>query len=115
MKTNVLIILSAMVMAGIMVTSPALSGETDRAHLEVIVDEYITACEAKSAMLNSSSENIRRAAMLSCLRATFARRAKSMLVDQMVAQKVEPKTYKVHHFLNARFNEVVDASRLALK
>ncbi|MDJ0984207.1 MAG: hypothetical protein QNJ26_01590 [Desulfobacterales bacterium] len=115
MNTKMMIILSAMVMAGMMVTAPALGGETDRARLEVIVDEYISACEAKSAMLNSSSEKIRRAAMLSCLRATFARRAKSELVDEMVAHKVDPKPYKVHHFLNARFNEVVDSSQLALK
>lgn len=115
MKFKAIIVLSAMVVAGMMVTGPAFGGETHRAELEAIVDDYISACEAKSAMLNSSSEKIRRAAMLSCLRATFARRAKSELVDEMVAQKVDPKPYKVHHFLNARFNEVVDSSQLALK
>ena len=115
MKTKMLIILSAIVMSGMMATAPALGGETDRARLEVIVDKYIAACEAKSAMLNSSSEKIRRSAMLSCLRASFARRAKSELVDQRVAHRIEPKQYRVHHFLNARFNEVVGSRQLASK
>lgn len=115
MKLKAIIVLSAMVIAGMMVTSPAMGGETNRAELEAIVDDYISACEAKSAMLNSSSENIRRAAMISCLRATFARKSRSELIDEMVARKIEPKPYKVHHFLNARFNDVVDSSKLALK
>ncbi|MDX1707641.1 MAG: hypothetical protein R3274_03500 [Desulfobacterales bacterium] len=115
MKTKLLFILSAMVVAGMMLNAPALGAETDRARLEAVVDEYITACEAKSAMLNSGSEKIRRAAMLACLRATFVSRARSELVDEMVARNVAPKPYKVHHFLNARFHEVVDVGKLALK
>ena len=115
MRLQAIIMLSAMVIAGMMATGPAMGGETNRADLEAIVDAYISACEAKSAMLNSSSENIRRAAMLSCLRATFCRKSRSELIDEMVAKNVEPKPYKVHHFLNARFNEVVDSRQLALK
>lgn len=115
MKVKAIIVLSAMVMAGLMMTGPVASGETNRAGLEAIVEKYISACEAKSAMLNSSSVNIRQAAVLACLRATFCRTSKTELIDEMVAQEVEAKPYKVHHFLNARFNEVVSASKLALK
>ena len=115
MKLKAIIVLSAMVMAGLMLTGPAVSGENNRASLEAIVDEYISACEAKSAMLNSSSVNIRRAAMLACLRATFCRTSKTELIDEMVAQHIEAKPYKVHHFLNARFNEIVLSNQLALK
>ncbi len=115
MKLKAIIVLLAMAIAGMMVTGPAIGGETNRAELEAIVDDYISACEAKSAMLNSGSENIRRAAMLSCLRATFCRKARSELIDEMVAKNVEPKPYKVHHFLNARFNDVVDSKQLALR
>ena len=115
MKLKAIIVLSAMVMAGLMLTGPVVSGETNRASLKAIVDEYISACEAKSAMLDSSSVNIRRAAMLSCLRATFCRNSKTELLDEMVAQNVEAKPYKVQHFLNARFHEIVSSSHLALK
>ncbi len=115
MKTIAIMILSAMVMVGLMLTGPALGGESNRAELEAIVDDYISASEAKSAMLNSSSENIRQAAIRSCLRATFCRNSKSTLVNDLVANRVEPKPYKVHHFLNARFNEFVGSDQLALK
>ena len=115
MKLKAIVVLSAMVIAGMMVTGPAMGGETNRAELEAIMDKYISACEAKSAMLNSSSKNIRRAAVRSCLRATFCRTSKEALVDEMVAKNIEPKPYKIHHFLNARFDEVVDSDDLALK
>ncbi|MGD8342579.1 MAG: hypothetical protein PVI38_01555 [Desulfobacterales bacterium] len=115
MKRKAIKVLSAMVLTGLMLTGPVVGGETNRTSLEAIVDEYISACEAKSAMLNSSSLNIRRAAMLSCLRATFCRTSKTELVDEMVARNIEAKPYKVHHFLNARFNEIVSAHQLALK
>jgi hypothetical protein len=115
MKLKAIIMLSAMVVAGMMVTAPARGGESNRASLEAIVDDYIAACERKSAMLNSRSENLRRDAMRACLRATFCRTAKATLVDEMVAKNVAPRPYKVQHFLNARFDEVVGAHQLALK
>ena len=113
MKIKAIFILSAMVVAGMMLTVPALSGEIHRADLEVIVDKYIAACEAKSAMLDSRSENIRRSAMRACLRATFCRTSRAELIDELVASNVDPKPHKVHHFLNARFNEVVAAREQA--
>ena len=95
-------------------TGPALGDETNRAELEAIVDEYISVCEAKSAMLNSSSENLRRDAMRACLRATFCRNSREELIAELVAGNVAPRRHTVHHYLNARFNEVV-GTKLALK
>ena len=115
MRIKAIFILSAMVAVGMMLTVPALSGETHRAELEAIVDKYIAACEAKSAMLDSRSENIRRSAMRACLRATFCRTSRTELIDELVAGNVEPKPHKVHHFLNARFNEVVGVPELAAR
>jgi hypothetical protein len=114
MKRNASVLLLVMVVAGIIMTGPALGGDS-RAELEAIVDDYIAACEAKSAMLNSSSENLRRDAMHACLRATFCRNSKARLIDELVANDVAPKEHTVHHYLNARFNEVVSAKELALK
>lgn len=114
MKSKAIAILLAMVVTGMIMTGPALGGE-GRAELEAIVNDYIAACEAKSAMLNSSSKNIRRAAMHSCLRATFCRNSKAVLIDEMVAHNVATKEHTVHHYLNARFNEIVSAKELALK
>ena len=114
MERKAIAVLLVMVVAGIMIAGPA-RGSDNRAQLEAIVNQYIATCEAKSAMLNSSSENIRRAAMLTCLRATFCRNSKAVLIDEMVANHVAPKEHTVHHYLNARFNEVVGAKELALK
>ena len=113
MRIKAIFILSAMVAVGMILSVPVLSGETHRAELEAIVDAYIANCEAKSAMLDSRSEKIRRSAMLACLRATFCRTSRAELIDELVASNVEPKTHKVHHFLNSRFKDVVGASELA--
>ena len=114
MQRMALVILLVMAVAGMMITGPAL-GSSSRAELEAIVNDYIATSEAKSAMLNSSSENIRRAAVYACLRATFCLHSKTALIDEMVANNVAPKEHKVHHYLNARFNKVVSARELALK
>jgi hypothetical protein len=113
MKIKAIFILSAIIVAGMILAVQALSGETNRAELEAIVDDYIGNCEAKSAMLDSRSEKIRRDAMLACLRATFCRALRAELIDELVSSNVEPKSHKVYHFLNARFNEVVGAKKLA--
>lgn len=115
MKLKAHTMLSAMVIARLMVTEPAAGGETDRTELEEIVDNYISACEAKSEMLHSRSINIRRAAMLSCLRASLCRTSKAELVDELVAKKIEAKPYKVHHFLNARFKSEGASNQLSSK
>lgn len=114
MYIKAIMILSAMIVAGTIMMGPA-RGDNIRAELEAIVDNYIAACEAKSPMLDSSSENIRRSAMQACLRATFCRKSKTELIDELVANNVAPKEHTVHHYLNARFNEIVGAGNMALK
>jgi hypothetical protein len=114
MKLKASIILPAMAAAVIMMAFPALGGDTNRSKLESIVDNYISTCEAKSALLNSTSENIRRSAMRACLKAIFCKKAKDELIDALVANNVEPKPYKVHRFLNARFNEVAAAKDMVM-
>ena len=62
MKRKTTAILLVMVVSGMMMTGPAIGGGS-RADLEAIINDYIANGEAKAAMLNSSSENIRRAAV----------------------------------------------------
>ena len=107
MKIKAIFILSAMVIVITVMALPALGGDTMRSKLEAIVDDYISTCEAKSALLNSSSANIRRSAMRACLKAVFCKSTKAELIDALVANNIAPKPYKVRRFLNARFNEVV--------
>jgi hypothetical protein len=115
MRIKAIIMLSSMVVAGMMVTIPNLGGDTNSAELEAIVNDYIAACEAKSAMIKSWSKNIRRDAVLAFVRATFCRSSKTVLIDELVANDVAPKKHTVHHYLNARFNKIVNSGELALK
>jgi len=115
MKIKAIIILSSMVMAAMMVTVSTLGGDTNRAALEAVVNDYIAACEAKSAMFESRSKNIQRVAVHAFVRATFCRNLKAVLIDELVANNVAPKKHTVHHYLNARFNKIFSTGELALK
>jgi phosphoribosylpyrophosphate synthetase len=114
MKLITIIILSAAVFAVIIMALPSPGGVMMRSKLEAIVDDYISTCEAKSALLNSSSANIRRSAMCACLKAAFCKHAKAELIDALVANNVAPKPYKVRRFLNTRFNEVAAAKDIVM-
>ena len=108
MITKTSIIAFTLILVALLCPISALGNNTDvaetKAKLEALVDEYIACCEAKSALRNSRSENIRRAAMRSCKIAAFCRHSKEDLVEVMLQNKIEPKAYKVRHFLNSRFN-----------
>ena len=116
MKTKNLIVLSVIVFVGMFMAFPVLgdnSNEAERkASMESIVNAYIAACEAKSALLDSRSETLRKAAMLACLKAVFCKNSKEELIGELLSNGIEPKPYKVHHFLNARFMDVVGAREL---
>jgi len=114
MKLRKIIILLAAIVAVTIMAPPVLGGDTTRAKLEAIVDDYISTCEAKSALLNSTSANIRRSAMRACLKALFYKNIKADLIDALVANNVAPKPYKVRRFLNARLNEVVAAKDIVM-
>jgi len=111
MRTTITIVLFAMVLTAILCPIPALGNNSEvverKAKLEALVDEYIACCEAKSALGSSRSEKIRRSAMRSCLKAAYCRHSKAELVDVMLEKNIEPKAYKVHHFLNDRFNDAL--------
>jgi len=115
MKIKAIIMLSSMVMAGMLVTVSTLGGDTNRAALEAIVNDYIAACEAKSALYQSRSKNIQRDAVHAFVRATFCRNFKAVLIDELVANNVAPKEHTVHHYLNSRFNKIVSIGELASK
>jgi hypothetical protein len=61
-------------------------------------------------MLNSRSENIRKSAIRSCRIASFCVTSKEALVKEMLENNIEPKSYKVSRFLNAKYRIVVLAN-----
>lgn len=117
MKAKTIVILAATTLAMMIFTLPAgsqdVAGVAKKARLESIVDVYILSCENKAALNSSRSKNLRDSAMLSSLKSTFCRHCKQELVEAMMREGVEPRPYKVHHFLNARFYEAIRAVALA--
>ena len=103
----------AIVLTAVFCPIPAPGNNTEaaetKAKLEALVDQYIACCEAKSALRSSRSEKIRRSAMQSCMKADYCRRFKEELVEAMLENNIEPKVYKVRHFLNGRFNRTLQA------
>ena len=85
MRTTLTIVLFAIVLTAILRPIPALGNSTKaietKAKLEALVDKYIACCEAKSALLSSRSEKIRRSAKRSCMKAAYCRHFKEELVE----------------------------------
>ncbi len=113
MRTKTAIVMLVIILTTMLCTLPAhgnntMAGDT-KAKLENLVDEYIVCCDAKSAMHNSRSEKIRRAAMRSCMKAVYSKHYKEELVKEMLENNIEPKPYKVRRFLNEKFDSALQA------
>jgi hypothetical protein len=113
MKTKTAIVMLVIGLTAFLVALPAhgngSKGDETKAKLEILVDEYIACCDAKSAMRNSRSENIRRSAVRSCMKAEYCRHSKDELVREMLENDIKPKAYKVRLFLNEKFHAHVQA------
>lgn len=113
MKTKNAIVMLVIVLTAFLGALPAhgngTQGGDTKAQLETLVDDYIDCCDAKSAMQNSRSENIRRAAIRSCMKAAYCRNSKETLVKEMLENNIEPKAYKVRRYLNEKFHDHLQA------
>ena len=103
MRTKTTIVILGIVLTAILCSMPALGIDAEtaetKARLEALVEEYIACCEAKSALRSS------------CMKAAYCRHSKEELVELMLEKNVEPKAYKVRHFLNDRFNVTLQAKK----
>ena len=109
MRTKATVIFITMILTVFVCAGPALANDENeavrRAKLEALVDAYTNSCNAKSELLASSSENIRRSATVSCMKASFCRHNRTVLIQEMLDNNIEPKPYKVQHFLSKKYNE----------
>jgi len=110
-KTSALILVIAL--ATLIFAMPAIADDTKaletRAQLEALIDKYIACCGAKSELLNSRSDNIRKSAIRSCRIASFCVTSREALVKEMLENNIEPKPYKVSRFLNEKYRVVAMA------
>ena len=113
MKTKAAMVMFVMVLVATLGANQALANNAEvvatKTRLEGLVEAFIARCEAKSALRISRSEKIRRSAMQSCMKADYCRRFKKELVEAMLENNIEPKVYKVRHFLNGKFNRTLQA------
>ncbi len=110
-KTSALILVIAL--ATLIFAMPAIADDTKaletRAQLEALIDRYIASNGAKSEMLNSRSDNIRKSAIRSCRIASFCVTSREALVKEMLENNIEPKPYKVSRFLNEKYRVIAMA------
>ena len=74
---------------------------------EQLLDEFVDKCEAKTGMVRSRLENIRRDAGVAVVKGAFAKTYRKELVSSMMEDEVGPKFYKVKLYLNKLFYRLV--------
>jgi hypothetical protein len=89
-----------------LLVAPALGGNdatSQRTFYEVAVDEEIVKSRQMASLMTSRSANLRMKGHREASKAMFLETHRDRLVDDMMAQGLEPKAYKVDRFLNDRF------------
>jgi hypothetical protein len=111
MSKKVFAILLAIVLASLLETSSMTNEATAPAELErfysAYIDNFISNCETKEGMRDSTSECISQEAALYCLKACFLKGRKDELIARMIAEDVGTNPDKVHYHLNSAFFEVL--------
>lgn len=111
MKKNAILTLTAIAFLSSIAATQVFAGD-HREQLEALVEEYIAACESKSELLDSTSDNIRRAAQYACAKGSLCKTLKSELIDELEAKDIAPLKHKVYYFLNVRFKEMAGTDNL---
>ena len=110
MRVQVLSIILIIVIAALMNTLstagdyPAL--DQSPKFYEDCIDKYISRCQTKAALLkNFKFKNIQKMASLALQKAAFLSENKDRLINEMIAENIGKKHYKVQLYINKRFNE----------
>ena len=112
MKARSIIILFTIIFPLFVWTSSAVSQTTETLDLKSIystaIDKAIAHCKAKTSYRNSKSENLQRAAALSCMKAAFFNDFKAQLIEDMIKASIGSKRYKISYYLNQKFYGVIN-------
>jgi len=111
MKSKVII---AIVGTMILVCGWTLSGlcgeaENDRESFiyGAFVDNYIQKCEAKAALLNSGSPNIRESAIRATVKGAFIQSNRTTMIKHLMAENAPLNADRVAYHLNRKYAESV--------
>lgn len=89
----------------------ALAEVAERADYAMAIDEIIVKCTKKLCLKDSRSAHLRCCAGKAASKAKFLRRNQDRLVEEMMAEKLPLKTYKVERFVNAKFSNYLHSKR----
>ncbi|MBL0714233.1 MAG: hypothetical protein JJV98_11080 [Desulfosarcina sp.] len=104
MKTLVALIVVLVMALMVVPVQGGDDAQTPKTYYEAAIAREIADCRQKSALRFSRSPNLRLKGHREASKAMFMETHRVQLVDGMVALNLEPKTYKVHRFLNDRFS-----------
>jgi hypothetical protein len=109
MKINATLIAIVTILAVAFLTTPVAGGDTKPIDLagkyEVLIDDTIAKCLGKGRHLDSRSPNLRRAAIISCLKAGYLKAHKKELTVYLIDAKAVPSSGIVQYHLNKKFYE----------
>ena len=112
MKARSIIILATIIFPLFVWTSSAVSQTTEtlyqRSIYSAAIDKAIAHCKAKTSYRNSKSENLQRAAAISCMKAAFFNDFKVQLIEDMIKASIGSKTYKINYYLNQKFYGIIN-------
>jgi hypothetical protein len=84
-----------------------MNADEQRAVYAKLIDLSTARCDAKSALRNSRSKNLRQKAEISCLKAAYLNTYKEMIIQELIANDVKPELYKVQYIVNSMFYDLL--------
>ena len=67
------------------------------------IDKCILKCDSKASMRDSKLKHIQQVSARYCLKAAFLLRHKAQLIEELIANDIGTKPYKIDYYLNSRF------------
>ena len=80
---------------------------------EALIDDTISKCLNKGRLLDSRSPNLRRSAVISCLKAGYLKAHKNELTAYLVDAKAVPNAAIVQYHLNKKFFKMFQPHEVA--
>jgi len=100
MKLRNFFIFAMFVLALSVWAMPAAAQMTDRDKAyEAVIDSLIQNCESKSAMADTVSDNLREEVRTALMKASFYKKNKEVLIEEMGEKNIEPSSHTVQHFV----------------
>ncbi len=111
MKAKACIILSIVAVGVLLWGISGVAQEKTKVDLKslyaTVIDDCIGKCQSKVCMLSSRSKNIRRAAVLACVKSAFFKNYKDELIAYLLEKDVGTNPFRIYYHLNRRFFNVI--------